>query len=217
MARNCLGHGPSGRVTADAAESRVPPTRVAAVNPTPHSQTLEDLWVELARHGDEAAFEALVRAHQDRLYRVALRMTGDAGTAQDVVQDALIQAWQHLPGFRGEARFRTWLTRIVMNRCLNVQRAARPAAPLPEESGAGAGLPTSPAAETLAIAAGRRDAVRKALLDLPFDQRAPLVLTTFGEYTFAEAARILGISESAAKVRAHRARRALADRLREWR
>ena len=58
---------------------------------------------------------------------------------------------------------------------------------------------------------------REALRALPLDQRAPLVLTTFGGYTHAETGRILGISESAAKVRAHRARRALADVLQEWR
>lgn len=64
------------------------------------------------------------------------------------------------------------------------------------------------------MAAHRRDAVRQALLSLPLDQRAPLVLTTFGGYTHAETGRILGISESATKVRA---RRALATVLREWR
>ncbi len=91
----------------------------------------EQTWLELARQGDEAAFAALVRAHQDRLYRVALRMTGDADAAQDVVQDALVQAWQHLPDFRGEAGFATWVTRIVINRCHNVRRAARPTVPCP--------------------------------------------------------------------------------------
>jgi RNA polymerase sigma-70 factor (ECF subfamily) len=78
-------------------------------------------------------------------------------------------------------------------------------------------LPSVPAAETVAVAEQRRKAVREALLDLSFDQRAPLVLTTFGGCTYAEAARVLAISEGAAKVRAHRARRALATRLREWR
>jgi RNA polymerase sigma-70 factor (ECF subfamily) len=178
---------------------------------------MEGRWLALARDGDEMAFAALVRQHQDQLYRIALRMTGDAGTAQDVVQEAFLQAWQHLPGFRGEARFSTWVTRIVINRCHNVHRASRPTEPLPDETTGGDGLPTSPAAETLAVAAGRREAVRQAVVSLPFEQRAPLVLTTFGGHTHAEAGRILGISEAAAKVRAHRARRALADRLREWR
>jgi RNA polymerase sigma-70 factor (ECF subfamily) len=144
-------------------------------------------------------------------------MVGDPGTAQDVVQDALLQAWQHLPGFRGEARFSTWVTRIVINRCHDVQRRTRPTAPLPEAADGETVLPWVPAAETDALAARTRDAVREALLSLPFDQRAPLVLTTFAGCTHAEAGRILGISEGAAKVRAHRARGRLAERLREWR
>jgi RNA polymerase sigma-70 factor (ECF subfamily) len=178
---------------------------------------LEHRWVELARGGDEQAFAELVRAHQDQLYRVALRMVGDAGVAQDVVQEALVQAWEHLPGFRGEARFSTWVTRIVINRCHNVLRATRPNVPLPEPAIADSVLPSIPGAETDAVAGQQRAAVREALLALPFDQRAPLVLTTFGGCTYAEAGRILSISEGAAKVRAHRARRALATRLRGWR
>lgn len=176
---------------------------------------LERRWVERARLGDEQAFAELVRSHQDQLYRIALRMVGDPGTAQDVVQEALLQAWQHLSGFRGEARFSTWVSRIVINRCHNVQQRTRSAAPLPQDGDAV--LPSVPAAETEAMALRTRGAVREALLALPFDQRAPLVLTTFAGCTHAEAGRILGISESAAKVRAHRARRALAGQLQEWR
>src|SRR3954451_25273039 len=87
------------------------------MSPGPPDDPLEETWVALAREGDEAAFAVLVRIHQDQLFRVALRMTGDPGTAQDVIQDALFQAWQHLPGFRSDARFSTWVTRIVINRC----------------------------------------------------------------------------------------------------
>jgi RNA polymerase sigma-70 factor (ECF subfamily) len=178
---------------------------------------LESRRVELARAGDEDAFAALVRTQQDQLYRIALRMTGDASDAQDVVQETLLQAWQHLPGFRSESGFSTWVTRILINRCHNVHRARRPVDPLPEDTGSASGMPRSPAADTLAVAAQSRDAVRRALLSLPLDQRAPLVLTTFAGHTFAETGRILGVSEGAAKVRAHRARRALATLLQEWR
>ena len=185
----------------------------------PHGEKdpLEDRWVELARGGDEEAFAALVRAHQDRLYRVALRMAGSPTDAQDVVQETLLQAWQHLPSFRGQSGFSTWVTRILINRCHNLHRARRPVDPLPEEAESASGMPQSPAADTLALNAQSRDAVRRALLALPMDQRAPLVLTTFAGHTFAETGRILGISESAAKVRAHRARRALATLLQDWR
>ncbi len=182
----------------------------------PDLDPLEGHLVDLAQQGDEDAFAVLVRTHQHRLYRVALRLTGNAHTAEDVVQDALLQAWQHLPGFRRQSTFSTWVTRIVINRCHNLHRAA-PTAPLPEETTAATALPPAPDAETLALAAQRREAVRQAVLSLPFDQRAPLVLTTFAGYTHAEAGHILGISEAAAKVRSHRARRDLANRLRAWR
>ncbi|WP_158544783.1 sigma-70 family RNA polymerase sigma factor [Blastococcus sp. TF02-09] len=173
--------------------------------------------MDLARRGDEDAFAALVRTHQDQLYRVALRMTGNPSDAQDVVQETFLQAWQHLPGFRGESGFSTWVTRILINRCHNARRAQDPVVPLSEQDESAAGMPRSPGAETLAMTAQSRDAVRRALLELPLEQRAPLVLTTFAGYTHAETGRILGISEGTAKVRAHRARRALATLLEDWR
>ncbi len=117
----------------------------------------------------------------------------------------------HLPR-RGAVA--TWITRILINRCHNLRRGRRPADPLPEEPTAAHGQ--SPPADVLAVAEQGRDAVRRALLSLPLDQRAPLVLTTFGGYTHAQVGRIPGISESAAKVRAHRARRDLAVLLQGW-
>ncbi len=166
-----------------------------------------------AKAGDDAAFEALVRLHQDRAFAVALRMTGNPLDAQDVVQDALLQAWRSLGGFRGEAGFGTWLVRIVINRCHNLRRGARPTTPLLDRD------PVSgvPGPDTVVQAEHRRLATAAALQALPFDLRAALVLYTFGSSTHAEVGRILGISETAAKVRVHRARRALTDRLQEWR
>ncbi len=169
-------------------------------------------WVDLARTGDEEAFAALVRTHQHRLYAIALRLTGQPQDAQDVVQEAFLQAWQGLPLFRGDARFSTWTTRIVINRCHNLRRGARPAEPLWDD-----GTTTVPPADTVVIASQRWQAAQAAVLDLPFDQRAALVLNTFAGYTHAESGRILGITESAAKVRVHRARKALLARMQDWR
>lgn len=196
----------------------LPLTERRSVSPdeAPLPDRVEPYLLRLAAAGDEQAFAELVRGHQDRLYRVALRMTGDPGAAEDVVQEALLQAWQHLPGFRAEARFATWVTRIVINRCLNTRRAPAPPAQLDERETAGSPLP-SPSAEDEAVARQRRDAVRVAVAALPFDQRAVLVLTTFAGYSHQETAQILGISQTATKVRAHRARHALAARLQEWR
>ncbi len=169
--------------------------------------------VEQARAGDEGAFEALVRTHQDRAYGIALRMTRRPEDAQDVLQEALVAAWQALPGFRGDSSFETWLIRMVINRCHNLRRDRRPAAQLPEH-----GLvDPAPQPESVTEARRHRDAAVEAIAALPFDQRAALVLHTFGGYPHAEVAVILGTSEAATKVRVHRARRALLDRLRDWR
>ncbi|PFG38938.1 RNA polymerase sigma-70 factor (ECF subfamily) [Georgenia soli] len=166
-----------------------------------------------ARAGDETAFEALVRTHQDRAFAVALRMTGNAEDARDVTQDAFLRAWQGLASYREDAAFGTWLTRIVINRCHNLRRAARPTAALAEHD------VTDPAPQTEARVehAARHSATMAAVLALPFDQRAALVLHTLNGYSHAEVGRILGTSEAAAKVRVHRARRALIDQLQDWR
>lgn len=166
-----------------------------------------------ARGGDESAFEALVRRHQDRAYLVALRITGHPQNAQDAVQDALLDAWKGLPRNRGESSFGTWLIRIVINRCHNQRRAARPTIPLPEDEAAA----SAPGPEGHVLATHREDATMEALAALPFDQRTALVLHTFDGCTHAEVGRILGITETAAKVRVHRARRTLTAQLQEWR
>ena len=176
----------------------------------------------MARHSrpvqeEQLDVAAAYSAHGPELYRFALRQLGDGSAAQDVVQETLLQAWEHLPGFRGDARFSTWVTRILINRCHNLRRGSRPVEPLPDEAVEAPEALRTPPADTLAVAASRRDAVRRALLALPVEQRAPLVLTTFGGHTLADTGRILGISEGAAKVRVHRARRALATLLQEWR
>lgn len=172
---------------------------------------LEAALVARARDGDEAAFEALIRMHQDRMYAIALRMTGHVQDAQDVVQDALVKAWQGLPGFRAEAQFATWLIRIVINGCHNLRRSRPPIPQLPRER------QDDSAVESIVEARQRQDLVTAAIAELPFDQRAALVLHTFDGNSQAEVARLLGSTETAVKVRIHRARRTLLARLGDWR
>lgn len=184
--------------------SRSPPAPVAVP---------EAVLVRHAAQGNEGAFEALVRLHQDRAFLSALRLLGNPSDAQDAVQEAFLQAWRALPRFRGEASFGTWFTRILINTCHNLRRKAAAHSVSLEPDAGGA----APGADEVGEVNLRRDSVRQAVLALPFDQRAPLVLHTFAGYSHAEIGRILGISENAAKVRVHRARRALVETLREWR
>ncbi|WP_425953465.1 RNA polymerase sigma factor [Xylanimonas sp. McL0601] len=174
---------------------------------------VEAALVDQARAGDEAAFEALVRRYQDRLYGIALRMTGHPHDAQDAVQDALVDAWRGLPRFRQDAQFSTWLVRVVINRCHDLTRARAKVAAPPDETLADTGASLEMTVEDRR----RQDAVIAAIADLPFDQRSALVLHTFDGRSQAEVARLLGTTEGAVKVRIHRARRALLDTLQDWR
>ncbi|HPH95295.1 MAG TPA: sigma-70 family RNA polymerase sigma factor [Anaerolineaceae bacterium] len=79
----------------------------------------ETKLVQRARLGDAQAFGELVLMHQTFVYNLALRGCGDPQEAQDLAQEAFLKAWQALPGFRQEARFSTWLYKIVINQCYN--------------------------------------------------------------------------------------------------
>ena len=85
----------------------------------------DDELVRRATAGDRDAFSTLVLRHQDRIYALCLRWVRDPALAEEVAQDAFVSAWRALPGFRGDARFTTWMTRIATNHCLNVIRARK--------------------------------------------------------------------------------------------
>src|SRR3954471_14656227 len=92
----------------------------------------------LARHveGDRDAFGELVRHHQDRLWRVALRTLGNPDDAADAVQDALVSAYRAAATYRGDAAVTTWLHRITVNACIDLarRRASRPTTTLTEDN-----------------------------------------------------------------------------------
>ncbi len=79
----------------------------------------EQAWIEAAQKGDPNAFGCLVERYQRFVYNLALRAVCHAGEAEDMAQEAFVRAWLALPHFRKEAKFRTWLYRIVVNLCYN--------------------------------------------------------------------------------------------------
>jgi len=86
----------------------------------------DDVLVESARQGDYAAFETLVRRHQRRVYAVALGIVKNPAEAEEVAQETFLSAFEHLDGFRGEARFSTWLFRVASNHALMKLRKKKP-------------------------------------------------------------------------------------------
>ena len=162
--------------------------------------------------GDPAAFGELVRRHQDRLWAVALRTTGDREEAADALQDGLVKAFRAgaSSSFRGEAAVTTWLHRIVVNACLDRarRRAVRPTVPLPDHD-----LP----ARTGDAISGRETAldVRAALATLPVEQRAALVLVDMYGWSVEEAALVLECPTGTVKSRCARGRARLLPLLSE--
>lgn len=162
------------------------------------------------RDGDAAAFGALVERHQRRVYNLALRMTGREEDARDATQDAFLAALRKLHGFRGEAAFTTWLHRVTVNACYDLLRK-RSRAPLPLERSDGEDRPPvpEPAAADHAERVDLALDVRRALLRVPEEFRAVLVLCDVQDLSYEQAAAALGVPVGTVKSRLHRGRVAL--------
>jgi RNA polymerase sigma-70 factor (ECF subfamily) len=172
-----------------------------------------DEIVAAARSGDRDAFAALVRATYDDTYTLAYRLTGNEEDARDVVQETYLRAYRSIDRFRGEAKITTWLYRITAN-CASTQLGSRrrhrhEALDLTVEP-----ADVTPASDPLdrAVAADLRATVEAAIAELPPRLRAVVVLRDVYDLPHDAIAAELGITETAAKVRLHRARRALRAR-----
>jgi RNA polymerase sigma-70 factor (ECF subfamily) len=145
--------------------------------------------------GDRRAFGDLARTYRSRIFAICYRYTGNREDAEDLVQDVLLRAFRGLPGFRGEARFRTWLYRIAVNACLNwiaVQR--RPGEPLPPD--------VVDPAPTPAERFSRRESaagIRRAVSKLPDRQRMTLLLRVYEELSYREISEVMGCPTGTAK------------------
>jgi RNA polymerase sigma factor (sigma-70 family) len=161
--------------------------------------------VALASGGDRDAFEALLRRHYDRVHRLAWRLTGSRADADDIAQDVCCALVEEIGSFRGEAKFATWLTGIVVNACRDHRRRGLTLTRLRERLSVLAGLAARP---------DGRDAYRQSWLASELARLDPLlrdtvVLIVGEDMTHAEAARALGVAESTVSWRMHEARRQL--------
>jgi RNA polymerase sigma-70 factor (ECF subfamily) len=170
--------------------------------------------VAKAKSGERAAFDDLVRETYADTYALAFRLTGNEDDACDVLQDAYLRAYRSLKRFRGDAAFSTWMYRITAN-CATTHMVRRGRArheeldrDAPVADGRIDGDPEAMAGVTLEL--GR---VAVALQDLPPRLRAVVVLRDIYDLPHEAIATELGISEAAAKVRLHRARKKLRERL----
>ena len=164
-----------------------------------------------AQQGDSEAFRLLVEAYQTQVYRLALRMCGEAA-ADDVTQEAFLAAWRALPEFRGTCRFSTWLYRLTTNAaidCLRREKRHRGTDDLD-----GVELPDGgDTPQETAERSETRNAVRAALCQLTDEHREVLLLRYMQELDYGEIARALRISEGTVKSRINRAKARLKELL----
>jgi RNA polymerase sigma-70 factor (ECF subfamily) len=168
--------------------------------------------IDAAQRGDREAFEALVRETYLDTYTLACRLTGNVEDAHDVTQDAYLRAWRGIGKFRGEAQFSTWLYRITANAAATYTRKRRrnqtvvfDALNEPRDT-RGEGQPAA-----MAEAGDLLERLTVAVDELPPKLRQVVVLRDVYGMAHEAIASELGITETAAKVRLHRARRKLRD------
>lgn len=171
----------------------------------------EEEIIERARRGEADAFGELVWRYRDTVYTLAVRLVGP-NLAPDVTQEALIRAWRAMPRFRGDAAFGTWLHRITVNTAWTMRkRAARHETSQLDDSIVDPGMGPERAGELVGV----RDGLREAIGQLTPGQRAVVVLRDVYGWSHAEVGRELGITQTTAKVRLHRARKRLRELLEE--
>jgi len=192
----------------------------AAVEPMTepkHSSADDQSLVRAAQQGDTAAFEELVARHRDKVFARAYSMMRNEEQAIDLSQEAWIKGWQRLRQFQGDASFGTWMTRIVINLCLDeLRRQKRQRAESIEELDAESGgverqMPVVLVNPTSGLErAELRERINRALSQLSYEHRTVLVLHEFEEMEYKQIAKTMGCSIGTVMSRLFYARRRLA-------
>ena len=169
----------------------------------------ERALIKRAQRSDAQAFEALYRLHIDRVYGICLRMTGNVSEAEDCAQEAFIQAWNKMQKFRGDSAFSTWLHRIAVNSVLGRMRKSKR-----EQDRIMAVADTTTPTFVTGDTGELRD-VSEAVDRLPEGARNVFILHAVYGYSHDETGEMLGIATGTSKAQLHRAKRLLAQQLKQ--
>ena len=184
---------------------------------TDHSSADDVTLVRAAQRGNMAAFEELIARHRDRIYARAYSMMRNEEEAVDLSQEAWVKGWQRLRQFQGESSFGTWMTRVVINLCLDQLRKQKrqqteSIEAMDEESGGvERQMPVITVNPTAGLERGElRQRIDRALGLLSYEHRTVLVLHEFEELEYKQIAKTMGCSIGTVMSRLFYARRKLA-------
>ncbi len=181
--------------------------------------TSDEELVARATAGDQDAFNQLVKRWERPIFALAYRTLGREEEARDVVQDAFLRAYRGLKGFKGEAKFSSWLYRITLNLCRDwVRKERRAPVSQPPEGVDAVDLADEQAAPTESVEdlVARREmsaAVQLAMAELPEEQRTAIMLKEYHGLTFQEIAEMLDCPLSTVKTRLYQGLSVLRRRL----
>lgn len=168
------------------------------------------------QRGDEAAFEALIHAHEKKVYTLCRRMCRSEDDALEAAQDTFLAVWRGIGEFRADAAFSTWLYRLATNACLDLLRREKKRGgdvSLDDEEARLDPVDSAPQPEEAAIRADTQRMVREALGALPDDHRQILLLRETEQLSYQEIADVTGLELGTVKSRINRARQALRNYL----
>ena len=172
--------------------------------------------VRKSQLGDKAAFEQLVIRHQDSVFSLAYKLTGNREMANDVAQEAFIRAWKAIEKFRGDSTFSTWIYRITVNTAWTLRKKAKKHNTLNiDDTYEPIVIDEKKDPELVAINSDLSSVLINALDKIPIEQRIIVELKNIEGRSHKEIADYLDISVTAAKVRLHRAHQKLRQILEE--
>lgn len=168
--------------------------------------------IEACRSNDPKAQVQIYKLYYKAMFNTSLRIVNDAQEAEDVIQEAFLQAFRSIDTFRGDASFGSWLKRIVVNRSIDVLKSTRTGYSLDEldHEPVEGGMEEE---DYMLVLSSKVDAIRKAIHMLPDKYRVVLSLFLLEGYDHEEIAQILNINNNLSRIRYFRARKKLLEYL----
>ena len=173
---------------------------------------MEDSDFELVQRtlsGDDEAFARLVRRHQRNVYNLGYRIMGSREDAEDITQETFLAAYEHLKSYDKRWPFKNWLLSIAHNKCVDWLRKGRPHYELDGVEDAKARV------EEMVLRNERSETIQSALQELSFEDRAVVILKYWEGMSYKEIAETLNVNEGSVRNRLYRARKALAEMLKD--